>query len=71
MSKPYDLIGVSGEEQSLDDPFYKPLEAPYYRPGQDSRYGTDHSKLTNLTGWKPSVKFEKGLNEIVMEYMKK
>tara|TARA_S200002703_G_C3800334_1_gene247280 strand:- start:3289 stop:4287 length:999 start_codon:yes stop_codon:yes gene_type:complete len=71
MSKPYNLIGVSGEEQSLDDPFYKPLEAPYYRPGQDSRYGTDHSKLTNLTGWKPSVKFEKGLNEVVMEYMKK
>ena len=71
MNKSYDLIGISENEKYVGDPYYKPLEAPYYRPGQDSRYGTDYSKLTNHTGWKPSIKFEDGLNEVVMEFIEK
>tara|TARA_R100001443_G_scaffold116148_1_gene135793 strand:+ start:1687 stop:2616 length:930 start_codon:yes stop_codon:yes gene_type:complete len=39
------------------------------RPGQDQRYGTDFSKLTEKTGWFPGVEFNRGLAETVKWYL--
>tara|TARA_B100000700_G_scaffold98174_1_gene110525 strand:- start:1186 stop:2109 length:924 start_codon:yes stop_codon:yes gene_type:complete len=38
------------------------------RPGVDKRYGTDFSKLTQRTGWIPTISFDKGLQETVEFY---
>lgn len=35
------------------------------RPGHDRRYAVDSSKLTRLTGWKPEIPFERGIQETV------
>lgn len=39
------------------------------RPGHDLRYAIDASKLTKELGWKPSVKFEEGLEKTVNWYL--
>jgi dTDP-glucose 4,6-dehydratase len=64
LGKSYDLIGVCGNTDEVYD-------APYYRPGQDGRYGTDFSKLTEKTGWNPSIYFDDGLKNTVEWYLKK
>jgi dTDP-glucose 4,6-dehydratase len=38
------------------------------RPGHDRRYAVDSSKLTKLTGWKPSISFEDGIRRTVEWY---
>ncbi|HYM80036.1 MAG TPA: dTDP-glucose 4,6-dehydratase [Candidatus Limnocylindria bacterium] len=38
------------------------------RPGHDRRYAVDASKLSNLTGWKPSIPFERGIEQTVAWY---
>jgi dTDP-glucose 4,6-dehydratase len=35
------------------------------RPGHDRRYAVDVSKLTCVTGWKPEIPFEQGIQETV------
>ena len=35
------------------------------RPGHDRRYAVDSSKLTRITGWKPEIPFEQGIQETV------
>ena len=35
------------------------------RPGHDRRYAVDSSKLTRITGWKPEISFEQGIQETV------
>lgn len=52
----------------LDKP-YSLIETSDERPGQDKRYGMDHSKLTNKIGWVPEVKFDKGLEDTVKWYV--
>jgi dTDP-glucose 4,6-dehydratase len=52
----------------LDKP-YSLIETSDERPGQDKRYGMDHSKLTNKIGWIPEVKFDKGLEDTVKWYV--
>ncbi|MBI1837162.1 MAG: dTDP-glucose 4,6-dehydratase [Flavobacteriia bacterium] len=39
------------------------------RAGHDARYAIDASKLANDLGWKPSVKFEEGLEKTVDWYL--
>ena len=39
------------------------------RPGHDIRYAIDSSKLRNELGWKPSMKFEEGLEKTVSWYL--
>ena len=39
------------------------------RPGHDRRYAIDASKIMNELGWKPSVKFEEGLNKTIDWYL--
>lgn len=39
------------------------------RPGHDKRYAIDSSKLRNELGWKPSTKFEEGLEKTVSWYL--
>lgn len=40
------------------------------RPGHDKRYAIDASKINRELGWKPSVTFEKGLNQTIEWYLK-
>lgn len=39
------------------------------RPGHDHRYAIDATKLTSEIGWKPSLKFEEGLEKTVDWYL--
>ena len=39
------------------------------RPGHDRRYAIDATKINKELGWKPSVTFEKGLNETIDWYL--
>ncbi len=39
------------------------------RAGHDFRYAIDCSKIKNELGWKPSVKFEEGLEKTVMWFL--
>ena len=38
------------------------------RPGHDRRYALDSSKIRGLTGWRPTIPFERGLAETVDWY---
>lgn len=40
------------------------------RPGHDRRYAIDSAKLKRDPGWKPTIKFDKGLRETVFHYSK-
>ena len=51
----------------LDKP-YSLIGFSNERPGVDKRYGTDFSKLTQRTGWIPTISFDKGLQETVEFY---
>ena len=62
MNKSYDLIGIKNKDEIHP--------APYFRPGQDSRYGTDFSKLKNKTGWGPTTNFDEGLKNTLDWYLK-
>src|SRR5262249_56084046 len=35
------------------------------RPGHDRRYAVDSTKLRRITGWKPEIPFEQGIQETV------
>tara|TARA_B100001989_G_scaffold85898_1_gene59635 strand:+ start:15849 stop:16814 length:966 start_codon:yes stop_codon:yes gene_type:complete len=61
LGKNYDLIGINYKDEVHP--------APYFRPGQDSRYGTDSTKLKNKTGWSPSTDFDQGLEKTVNWYL--
>ena len=39
------------------------------RPGHDRRYAIDASKINSELGWKPTVTFEKGLEETIVWYL--
>ena len=69
LNKPYDLIGFSDKDEI--HPKGENPSAPYFRPGQDSRYGTDFSKLNSKTGWNPIINFEDGLNKTIESYLSK
>jgi dTDP-glucose 4,6-dehydratase len=71
-------IGGSCEVQNIEvtkkilDILNKPyslIESSDERPGQDKRYGMDHSKLTQRTGWVPEMEFDKGLEDTVKWYV--
>ena len=61
MNKSYKLIEKSYEDGLIN----------YCRPGQDSRYATDFSKLTEKTRWEPKANLDKELENIVLWYIKK
>ena len=61
LNKPYDLLQPCYEDNIINSS----------RPGQDQRYGTDFSKLTQFTGWKPSADFNKNLYLTVKWYSDK
>lgn len=52
----------------LDKP-YSLIGVSNDRPGQDQRYGTNFSKLSNRTGWIPQKNFDVGLKETVNWYL--
>ena len=39
------------------------------RPGHDSRYAIDPSRMRNELGWSPSVTFEEGLEKTIKWYL--
>ena len=61
-------IEVTRKVLDLLDKPYSLIGIDNARPGVDKRYGTDFSKLTQRTGWIPSVEFDKGLSETVDFY---
>ena len=40
------------------------------RPGHDFRYALDNKKIYKKLKWKPKVKFEKGLKQTIVWYLK-
>jgi dTDP-glucose 4,6-dehydratase len=40
------------------------------RPGHDSRYAIDYSKIRDELGWKPEINFEDGLKNTINWYLK-
>ena len=40
------------------------------RPGHDTRYSLDSSKIRNNLGWKSTVNFDNGLKETIDWYLK-
>lgn len=40
------------------------------RKGHDLRYAIDHTKITNELGWKPQIRFEDGLKDMIEWYQK-
>ena len=63
LGKSHELIGISKKDEIFP--------APYFRPGQDSRYGTDFTKLKNQTGWNPKTDFDLGLEKTIDWYLNK
>lgn len=49
---------------------YKLVDFHSSRPGHDSRYGLDGSKLANM-GWKPTLNFDRKLEEVVVKLKEK
>jgi dTDP-glucose 4,6-dehydratase len=39
------------------------------RPAHDRRYAMDASRLTGELGWKPTMKFERGLDDTILWYI--
>jgi len=71
-------IGGSCEKRNIDvtktilDMMNKPYDLIGInegRPGIDKRYGMDHSKITNRTGWRPFTNFDIGLRATVSHYI--
>ena len=40
------------------------------RPGHDFRYALDNKKIHKKLGWKPKIKFDKGLRNTIIWYLK-
>ena len=71
-------IGGDNEKRNIDvtkmilDMMNKPYDLIDFnegRPGVDKRYGMDHSKITNKTGWRPFTDFDIGLRATVTHYI--
>ena len=58
------------EMSSNIDNIHSHLDLSYSRPGQDIRYSLDDSKL-RLLGWKPELKFDNELYDIIKYYKDK
>ena len=58
------------EMSSNIDNIHSHLDLSYSRPGQDIRYSLDDSKL-RLLGWKPELKFDTELYDIIKYYKDK
>lgn len=56
--KMIDILGLSEDR----------IEFVKDRPGHDVRYAVDASKIINELGWKPSIKFNEGFEEVVNWY---
>ena len=65
MGKSHELIGFKDQNEDPKDIY----ATDSFRPGHDLRYGTDCSKLSNLTGWKPKTKFDSGLEKTINWYL--
>jgi dTDP-glucose 4,6-dehydratase len=56
------ILGVLGKPESL-------IRTVTDRPGHDRRYAMTARKLTDRTGWRPQVPFDRGLEEAVRWYV--
>jgi dTDP-glucose 4,6-dehydratase len=55
------ILGLLGKPRTL-------IRHVEDRPGHDRRYAVDASKLTRLTGWRPTISFEQGIAGTVEWY---
>ncbi len=62
------VLDIMGKSHNLVDVCFEDNLVSYCRPGLDSRYGTDFSKLNNKTGWKPVAIFDHELELTVRWY---
>ena len=60
------LDGRLGREKPSFDELVEYVED---RPGHDTRYAIDASKISQDIGWQPSVNFEKGIQETIDWYL--
>tara|TARA_Y100001968_G_C19387490_1_gene733681 strand:+ start:284 stop:1270 length:987 start_codon:yes stop_codon:yes gene_type:complete len=65
------ILGYMNKSSSLIDKSYEDSIINYCRPGQDSRYATDNSKITKRTNWKPNANLDEELEYIINWYKRK
>ena len=64
------VLDILNKDLKLIERCYKDSIIEYCRPGQDSRYATDNSKITEKTKWQPSTNMKDKLSCIVNWYKK-
>ncbi len=64
------VLDILNKDLNLIEKSYKDSLIEYCRPGQDSRYATDNSKITEKTKWQPNTNFDDKLSFIVNWYKK-
>ena len=64
------ILDIMNKDSSLIEKCFEDNIIKYCRPGQDSRYATDNTKITQRTQWKPLTHLDKELKDIVNWYRK-
>ena len=65
------ILDIMNKDSNLIEKCYEDTIVKYCRPGQDSRYATDNSKITTKTKWMPQANMDKELTYIINWYQKK
>jgi dTDP-glucose 4,6-dehydratase len=72
--RPGEIYNIAGGNEMTNnqvatiifEKFMVPIEYVKDRPGHDFRYSINCSKIRDELGWKPSIPFEKGIDETIM-----
>ena len=62
------ILDIMGKSHDLVDTSYEDDLVNYCRPGLDSRYSTDYTKIKNTIGWEPKTDFDDNLENLVGWY---
>ena len=65
------ILDIMNKDMNLIEQNYQDSLVNYCRPGQDSRYATDNSKITEKIKWEPKADFDEELEYIINWYKKK
>jgi len=63
------LCGILDRLRPSEKPYAKLITFVTDRPGHDTRYAIDPSRIRDELGWRPSVTVEEGLNKTVQWYL--
>jgi len=64
------ILDIMNKDLNLIEKCYQDNIIKYCRPGQDSRYATDNSKITQETKWRPTANLDNELSPIIDWYKK-